>query len=266
MLGRLLDAQDIADFARRVAGYLEGEGHRRVAVVWTAGEQVHVHDPAHLSAEDVSRALRARAGDGWAADDARQRVAACIQAQGVDRIGIVLDGTAGDRDAVREQCELLAPVARAVLEKAQLTDSLHQLERSEQLQSALFQIADMASSEMDLPDMLRELHAIVGRFMYADNFYIALYDEQRDAIRFIYLVDTEDTITRDPNEFLPMSELERGLTWYVIRDRHPLMGSLGEMTRQVSGPMRDIGADCYDWLGVPVISGERVRAVLVVQS
>ncbi len=265
-LGGLLDAPDLPAFAAGLAVYLQDEGFERVTVLRATGGQVRTLEPPRPCAQDEALAVRAGAGDGWAADASRRRVAACIRVEGDDCIALVLDGAAGSRGDVLAQCELLAPVVRAVLEKARLTESLHQLERSEQLQSTLFQIADMASSEMDLPDMLRELHAIVGRFMYAENFYIALYDEQKDAIRFIYLVDTEDTITRDPDQFLPMSELDRGLTWYVIRDRHPLMGSIPDMEAQVSGPMRDIGADCYDWLGVPIMAGASVRGVLVVQS
>ncbi|WP_162823830.1 EAL domain-containing protein [Lysobacter sp. TY2-98] len=267
-LGGLLDAADITDFAERVAAYLTGEGFERVAVVWrSAGGDLQSHPSACLLEGDMPLARSARSNDDWAVDATHGRVAACIEVQASgDAIGVVLDGQAHMRAQVREQCELLAPVARAVFEKNRLTESMHALERSEQLQSALFQIADMASSEMDLEDMLRELHAIVGRFMYAENFYIALYDDTRDAIRFIYLVDTEDTITRPPNEFISMEVLERGLTWYVIRDKHPLMGSMQAMRKQISGPMRDIGVDAYDWLGVPILVGNTVRGVLVVQS
>ena len=161
---------------------------------------------------------------------------------------------------------LLAPLVNAIFSRARLTESVRQLERSEQLQSALFTIADMASSDMDMPDMLRELHAIVGRFMYADNFYIALYEEATDALRFLYLVDTEDTTERSPDRPVPMDELRHGLTWYVIKDGHPLMGSTEQIRSQISGPMRDIGAECLDWLGVPLLLGSEVRGVLVVQS
>ncbi|MGY4514915.1 diguanylate cyclase (GGDEF)-like protein [Lysobacter sp. HA18] len=267
-LGGLLDASDIADFAERVQSYLADEGFERVAVVWrTAGSDLRGTSEACLLDGDLELARSARSSDDWAVDPTRSRIAACIEVQDSgDAIGVVLDGQPHMRAQVREQCELLAPVARAVFEKNRLTESMRALERSEQLQSALFQIADMASSEMDLEDMLRELHAIVGRFMYAENFYIALYDDTRDAIRFIYLVDTEDTITRPPNEFISMDVLERGLTWYVIRDRHPLMGSMDAMRKQISGPMRDIGMDAYDWLGVPILVGNSVRGVLVVQS
>ncbi|TBR13371.1 MAG: EAL domain-containing protein [Lysobacter sp.] len=266
-LGDLLGVRDIATFAARVTEYLTEAGFHNVAIAWRMGETISVHDPAAILEGDINTTLQARENGGWYVNAATGRAAACIDVlETGDGIGVVVDGGPSLRGHLREQCDLLAPIARAVFEKMRLTDSLRQLERSEQLQSALFHIADMASSEMDLGDMLRELHVIVGRFMYAENFYIALYDDQKDALRFIYLVDTEDTLTRDPNEFLPMSVLERGLTWYVIREKHPLMGSLPQMRTQVSGPMRDIGADCYDWLGVPILLSDRVRGVLVVQS
>ncbi|TCZ87198.1 GAF domain-containing protein, partial [Lysobacter sp. N42] len=267
-LGVLLDVPDLPAFAERATAYLVEEGFRGVTLVWRVGTDAAVAslDPAGPAREDEALALRSRHGRGWAVDRARGRVAACILVAEEEGVGVLVDGDGDLVPRLLPHCRVLAPIAGAVLEKTRLTRSMHQLERSEQLQSALFQIADMASSDMDLGDMLRELHAIVGRFMYAENFYIALYDEAVDAIRFVYLVDTEDALTRDPDAFLPMSELERGLTWYVIRDRKPLMGSVEDLRAQVSGPMRDIGADCYDWLGVPVISGDRVRAVLVVQS
>lgn len=124
----------------------------------------------------------------------------------------------------------------------------------------------MAASDMDLGDMLRELHAIVGRFMYAENFYIAIYDEASDALRFIYLKDTIDPLVRDANEFTPMSVMTGGLTWHLIRDKKPLMGSPEVIRAQLPGPNKAIGMECHDWLGVPVLFGERVRGVLVVQS
>jgi len=267
-LGRLLDASDLRDFAHRAAAYLAHEGFDDVAVAWCdARGELHAQDHAHLQPGDAQAMGRARSQDGWAVDAAHARVAAWIELQlRGEAIAIAVAGHAGLRERVREQCAVLAPIARAVFEKNRLTKSLHALERSEQLQSALFQIADMASSDMDLEDMLRALHGIVGRFMYAENFYIALYDEQKDAIRFIYLVDTEDEVVRPPNEFIPMTVMERGLTWYVIRDKHPLMGSMAEIRTQISGPMRDIGADSYDWMGVPIMVGHSVRGVLVVQS
>lgn len=246
---RLLAAPDKRTFAERAAEYLAAQGFAGVVVQWRTRESDAGPAPC------AGQASAASMPDGRIG-----RLAARIQvASGTRAIDVVVDDDEPLRPRLEEHCRFLAPLAASTFEKVRLTES-------ERLQSALFAIADMASSDMELGAMLRALHGIVGRFMYAENFYIALYDEVADALRFIYLVDTADPVVRDANEFIPMSVMERGLTWYLIRDRKPLRGTLQDIRQQVSGPTRDIGLDCRDWLGVPVVVGERVRGVLVVQS
>jgi diguanylate cyclase (GGDEF)-like protein len=266
-LAYLLNAPDIPSFAARAAQYLEDEGLTGVVLGWQLQDaKIRVHEGAVTSAEDCALVHRAR-DEGWAIDDARGRLACRIQrVEGRYALGLLVDGGHASREAIAEHVELLAPLAAAIFEKTLLTDSMRQLAHSEQLQSALFTIADMASSDMDLDDMLREMHGIVGRFMYAENFYIALYHEAIDALRFIYLKDTIDPLARDSDELVPMSAMEGGLTWNLIRERRPLMGSIPHIRAQLSGPSRDYGTECFDWLGVPVLFGDRVRGALVVQS
>ena len=73
-----------------------------------------------------------------------------------------------------------------------LTDEVRERQRGETLQAALYGIADLASSGLGMEDMLRRIHLVVGELMYARNFYIALYDGQRDSVRFIYFADAKD--------------------------------------------------------------------------
>ena len=162
--------------------------------------------------------------------------------------------------------ELVHSSVGNALEKARLAEAVQRLEQAEKLQHALFAIADMASSDLDMPDMVRGLHKIVGSLMYAENFYIALYDAEKDVIRFLHFVDAQDTRYRDPDVEIPMSRIEHGLTWYLIRDKHPLMGDTEQLLQQISGPLQIIGTDSPDWLGVPMLSGSTVRGVIVVQS
>ena len=268
LLAHLLGADDIATFAQRAGDYLRSLGFTGVIVGWRIGNDPPQSDQAEPpSGSDWALARAADNDEGIAFDEASGRIACRVHAD-TDRyrLGLIVDGDAASRQAILDAVHTLAPLATAIFEKLLLTDSMRQLARSEQLQAALFAIADMAASDMDLNDMLRELHGIVGRFMYAENFYIGIYDETADALRFIYLKDTLDPLVRDANEFTPMTVMEGGLTWYLVRDRKPLMGSMPEIRAQLTGPIRDIGMDCYDWLGVPVMFGDRVRGVLVVQS
>ncbi len=45
------------------------------------------------------------------------------------------------------------------------------LEEAERLQQALFQIADLAGADLEMPEMLRHVHGVLGTLMYAENCY-----------------------------------------------------------------------------------------------
>ena len=168
--------------------------------------------------------------------------------------------------ATRAACEAAGRRMAELLDATRLRANVAQLEKAEQLQRALYAIADMAGSELDMPEMLRGLHSIISGLMYAENFYIALYDEATDSLRFAYYADTVDLDGPPPDEVVPLSRLERGLTWYLVKDARPMMGSTEELRAQMSGPLLLHGADSTDWLGVPMIRDGRVLGALVLQS
>jgi diguanylate cyclase (GGDEF)-like protein/PAS domain S-box-containing protein len=152
------------------------------------------------------------------------------------------------------------------LKLADLEISVERLERAERLQHALFAISDLASSDREMPEVLRGLHEIVGTLMYAENFFIVLHDAERDTMRFLYFVDTEDKEPDDPDLEIPMRTRQRSLTWYLIRDGKPLMGNTEQLRSQVSGPLAIVGPDSEDWLGVPMLRDGRAHGAVVVQS
>ncbi len=245
---------------------------RDATLIWSLawpGER-HTFPQAALSSDRVAladHAIDATSGFAQSADGRDMAMVLCRQEDGAAAVLVLrLSATLAPEGAWQDQLVLARARMCAALELASTRDSVTRAEQAEKLQRALFAIADMAGSELDMSDMLRGLHRIVGGLMYAENFYIALYDSSRDALRFIYYVDTEDPDAVDPEEFTPMARIERGLTWYLIRDGRPLMGPTHALRRQVSGRLRIHGADSPDWLGVPMLRGSEVRGALVVQS
>ncbi len=159
-------------------------------------------------------------------------------------------------------------VAERILQRDSLAKSVHRLERAEHVQRALFAIANMASSDLDMPDMLHGIHEIVGWLMYAENFFIALYEPERDSLRFLYFVDTVDQETYNPSNEIPTSDLPNSLTLAMIRSGESQMGP-SDHVRNVMGIPRDdsLGPDSEDWLGVPMIgAAAAIRGAIVVQS
>lgn len=153
-----------------------------------------------------------------------------------------------------------------VLSMRELQASVERLEQAERLQRALYAIADLAGSDLEMAEMLRGLHKIVADLMYAENFFIALYDAPTDSMRFLYFVDQVDQEAPGHDEVIPLSRIEQGLSWHLVRGRKPLMGSLDELARQVDSKLQLHGADSLDWLGVPMMREGEVRGIVVVQS
>lgn len=164
--------------------------------------------------------------------------------------------------------EDLAVVAERILQRDSLAQSVRRLERAEHVQRALFAIANMASSELDMPEMLRGIHEIVGWLMYAENFFIALYEPERDSLRFLYFVDTVDQDTFSPDREIAGVDLPNSLTLAMIRSGESQMGPSEQVRDALKIPRDDsLGPESEDWLGVPMIgAAAAIRGAIVVQS
>ena len=219
---------------------------------------------ANVDDEALSRAAMRAAAPAWADDGLRVAVPIALPAPAVLLLTLRdVDDAPALLAALEQPLRLAAPLLTRARKWTELENTNARLSHSEQLQRALFAISDLAGSERDMPDLLRGIHAIVGTLMYAENFFIALHDAERDTIRFLYFADVEDTAPRDPAREIPLASREHTLTWYVIRDGLPLMGRTSELQQQVSGPLLVYGPDSHDWLGVPMLRDGQVHGALV---
>ncbi len=138
----------------------------------------------------------------------------------------------------------------------------------EQVQAALYRIAETASAAQDMGEFYQAIHAIVGELMDARNFYIVLYDEARQAMNYPFFVDEEDEDIPDPNAWEPMGTGQAaGITAYVLRTGKPLLADQPEQARLVdTGEVQMLGIPAVDWLGVPMVADGRTVGAVVVQS
>jgi signal transduction histidine kinase/DNA-binding response OmpR family regulator len=140
--------------------------------------------------------------------------------------------------------------------------------RATAVQDALYRIAAAASAASDLSDFYTQIHAIVGELMDARNFYIALYDADRDAIRFPYYVDAVDQDIPDPDSWEPFgSGNARGTTAYVLRTGEPALITTERWRELIDvGEIDLVGAVGTDWLGVPLRSEGATIGIVVAQT
>ena len=158
-------------------------------------------------------------------------------------------------------------VASLVLQLREAQARVESLEKSERLQQALYEIADLAGSDLEMTEMLQRIHAVVGGLMYAENFYIVLFDELRDSYRFLYFADRIDTYVAEPEREIFANESPHSLTLALLHHGEPVRGSSDDVRLQL-GVKRDgeHGPDSEDWLGVPMRRDDRVCGAIVVQS
>src|SRR5690349_9515922 len=144
------------------------------------------------------------------------------------------------------------------------------LERELQIQRALLRIAEAAASAEDMEAFYAEVHQTLRTLTNAENCFIALYDDQRQAINFPYYADSVEQDVPDPRSWEPFGVGDaRGATAYVLRTGVPQHITPERMRELVtSGEFVIVGAANQggDWIGVPLVVEGRTIGALVIQT
>lgn len=134
------------------------------------------------------------------------------------------------------------------------------LKHTEKVRDTIFKISQLIHTSKDVEDLYKSIHIYISELIKADNFYIALYDEDNDFITFPYFVDKYDEKPKP-------RKLRRGITEYVLRHGSPvLLTPLMLKQLQMSGEIEMIGPMSAKWLGVPLITQNKVIGVIAIQS
>lgn len=145
--------------------------------------------------------------------------------------------------------------------------TIERLEKNSRLHEALYAIADLANSELDMDEMLCKVHAIVDTLTYAKNLYIALYNAERATRRYMYYADENEYPRIDTSEEVPAAKIGNSLTMAVIRHARPAMGPSSQLLDEFGlKPDPELGPPSLDWLGVPMMSEGVVHGAVIVQS
>ena len=133
--------------------------------------------------------------------------------------------------------------------------------QSQKLQNAIYQVAQSANTTQTLDELIKKIHAIIGELMNANNFYLALLNENTRTITFPYFIDEKDTDTSP----IPFGE---GLTTIVIDRGEPLLISPEYYDSLVEESiLKPVGTQPIDWLGVPLKNRhDKTIGAIVVQS
>ncbi len=138
------------------------------------------------------------------------------------------------------------------------------------IQDALYRIAELAGAAQDLQEFYAAAHAIVGELMYAENFYISLYDEERQLVNWPYYRDVMDIDVPDPNRWDAFGTGDaKGVTAWMLRTGEPQLVTYDrfvELVKQEEFELRGVATEHSTWVGVPLHAEGKTVGALVVQS
>ena len=132
----------------------------------------------------------------------------------------------------------------------------------------MFRIAETASAARDMPSFYAAIHEIVRGLMYADNFYIALYDDRRALVNYPFYRDEVDDDVPDPSVWEPIGEGQAaGFTAHVLRHGVPVLFDEAEQRALVErGEVVRVGILAVDWMAAPLNADGHTIGVVVTQS
>ncbi|MDP3352732.1 MAG: PAS domain S-box protein, partial [Flavobacteriaceae bacterium] len=148
---------------------------------------------------------------------------------------------------------------KVIISFVDVTEQKRNEKTKEVLLNITKQISEVASIEAFSVIVKNEL----GHLLDTSNFYLALYNKDKDTISIPYFADDLDDEFGDNNEF----DGEGTLTAYIIKNRKPLLATI-EIFKNLEklGHIKLVGSNAQVWLGVPLFVKNEVIGAIAVQS
>ncbi len=166
----------------------------------------------------------------------------------------------------RAHAELLR--TQALLEEQNVTleqkvqERTRELLQSNKIQTALYKIADAASTSNDMREFYTHVHRIVGELMYAGNIFIALYDDGTGLLSFPYFIDERD----QPFPTQPLENFH-GMTSYMIRTGNSITHGWKQFNELVEKHEVQVeGTYNEDGIGSPLKADGKILGAIFLQS
>jgi signal transduction histidine kinase len=154
---------------------------------------------------------------------------------------------------------------RAVSERtARLAHEVAERRRAEEVQHALFQIANLSASAYDAEKLSASLHEIISGLIRAPNFLIALYHPETREISIPYFVDEKDAEA-------PVKRFRYGvgMSSYVLACKQASLHDGPSYQKlvdegKITEPLGNTGI--ASWMGAPMLVHDQPYGVIIVQS
>lgn len=153
-----------------------------------------------------------------------------------------------------------------------LEEIIENLEYSNKIQDALFEIAELTFKTKTIGEFYRHLHQCIGRLTFAKNFFVALLKDNGKTIEFPYAVDELDQDAFDEFdqgkifEKVAIDPNNLSITGYTLSKDKPFLLYEKDIQRMLDNKeLYILGSIPKAWLGVPFGKGNS-KGIVVVQS
>jgi PAS domain S-box-containing protein len=131
--------------------------------------------------------------------------------------------------------------------------------RTEFENQILFEISQGVTTTSNLDELMSLIHSSLGKVVYAENIFVALFDQATGLFSFPYFIDKIDETP------LPTS-MSKSCSAYVYNTVRPLV-----LTQKIfddlvaKGEVELVGSNSPSWIGIPLQTPSKVIGVLVLQ-
>ncbi len=140
-----------------------------------------------------------------------------------------------------------------------LQDISHR-KQAEAERQTLLEVMREANATPDLGTFMKLVHRAVSRVVYAENFFVALYDKATGLFEEVYLVDQYDAPS-------PPADYGKSCAAYVFRTGRPLLLTQKAFDAlAATGQVELVGTNSPSWVGVPLKTPQETIGVMVVQD
>jgi len=154
-----------------------------------------------------------------------------------------------------------------ILGKVFLLHDITHRKTNEAINNVLYSISRAANSKISLKELFPVIHRELSKIIDTSNFYIALYDEEKDRLYFQYYVD--EVGERSEDFLISKTNGLENIFHYIFRSGQSLLlnyAKYKKMVAQGNFAFHDVITNKQVWLGVPLKIEDRIIGSMVLQS
>jgi diguanylate cyclase (GGDEF)-like protein len=137
---------------------------------------------------------------------------------------------------------------------------------SENVIDSMADIVACLNTSDSIQRFLLDIHCILQKITYADNFYVVLF-KQDGLLSFPYFHDVKDDLRAEDLEGLDVSEISKSLTAYALNKKQVCNFSSDDIENLISqGTLEVLGSLPKQWLCFPLLNRDTFLGAFIIQS